>query len=367
MNESKLFTTGQRQVERGQHRAAAQTYAKLLEQDPDNVQALLFLGDVYHRLEDEPRAADAFVRAAEVYSRQGDALKALTVHRQAVELLPGSPEAHAALGHLCLQQGKGAEAMDAFGRAMECFEERGGRLGGLRLIYDILKSGPGDLPSWLRVGEGFSALGHVKEASRALRVLALRLHGENRKDAFRLVAERLLYHDANESAVARRLAESYLRDGLATRALPALRIACRAAPRDLELLGLLRDALVSLGHEDNAVVVLKTMARLYEEAGHLAERDTCYDQILDLRPDDEGVRHAMDPPRTVGDMPTIVLEPAAPVVRPPTLTKAQEMAFAPAEQGFGEPVTAQVVSVEEEGLEAPITAQVVSVEQMGTH
>lgn len=367
MNESKLLTTGQRQVERGQFRAAADTYAKLLVEEPDNVQALLFLADVYHRLEDEEAAVEAFSRASQTYARQGDALKALTVQRQAVELLPDSPEAYGTLGHLCMEQDRGEEAMEAFSRAMDCYQTRGDRLGALRLVHGILRVVPDHLSGWLRVAEGLSALGHVKEASEALRVLASKLHEMKRDGEFRLVAERLLYHDASDGAVARRLAQSYLAEGLIEEALPALRVACRAAPRDLELLGILRDALVKLGHEDNAVVVLKGMARIYDSAGHLTERDACYDQILELTPDDESVRQAMDPPRTLAETPTIVLEHEPPVVRPPVLKPSEEVPSAPAELGFGDPVTAQVVAVEMEGERAPITAQVLSVEQVGVH
>jgi predicted TPR repeat methyltransferase len=112
---------------------AAQLYARILEQAPDNVDALHFLGVAKFQLGDGTAALDLICRAialkpdfAGAHNNLGNILKRLhrsaeaaQAYRRVIELDPEHADAHNNLGALLRAQGKAAEAERILRRALE--------------------------------------------------------------------------------------------------------------------------------------------------------------------------------------------------------------------------------------------------------
>jgi len=111
---------------------ARKLYLRELKFDPDNVDALHYLGTLLYQQGDPSQAMDLIKKAlainpaiAEAYSNLGAVLAALgktdeavTAHRRAIGLKPDFPAAHYNLGNALTALGKLEEAVDAYERAI---------------------------------------------------------------------------------------------------------------------------------------------------------------------------------------------------------------------------------------------------------
>jgi tetratricopeptide (TPR) repeat protein len=103
------------------------------------------------------------------------------------------------------------------------------------------------------------------------------------------VAERLLFHRPENSAVARELAAVYIARGNPRLALAKLQVPLKAAPRDPENIELLARAMESIDGP-KAITVWKELAGIYDELGRTSERDAVVATALARYPSDPGLQ-----------------------------------------------------------------------------
>src|SRR5262249_34535419 len=125
----------------------------------------------------------------------------------------------------------------------------------------------------------------VREFAKA----ADQLRAQGRSDEYVRVAERLLFHQPDNSIVARELALVYLGRNNPRAALAKLQAPLKAAPRDPQNIELLARALEPLDAA-KAPSVWKELAELHERAGRSGERDAAVRAALALSPTDVEVR-----------------------------------------------------------------------------
>ncbi len=319
MSKDKLLASAQRYSRKGQYKKAIQEYRKVLERHPGDVRARLNLANLYYRQGETDPAVQTFLAVASIYEDGGFTLKAIAVYKQVLKLVPDRDDLYVALAVNYQQHGLLNEAANQYREALKLLDVQGDDLGKLHVIRQILDLDPDNVPDRLRLAEAFSAHGQITDAVREFRKVAQTLEKLGYGEDYQRTAERLLYHQADDAAMARKLASSYLAAGQPQRALPKLKIAFRASPRDLEVLGCLADVFNQLGQIHKAVTVLKEMARLYDQAGLDRERDDCFSEILVLNPDDTEARKAIGSHLPTGDEgQTIEFDPAAAVPERPS-------------------------------------------------
>jgi predicted TPR repeat methyltransferase len=176
----------------GRIQAAAQLYARILEQLPDHVDALNFLGVAKFQLGDAQAALELIDRAIELkpdfagaYNNLGNVLarldrpnEAARAYQRVIELDPYNADAHSNLGALLRATGNAAEAEPLLRRALELAPDNPDVLHNLGNVLaqlermneaaDIfaraMELRPYDGRSYQRLGSGLYGLGREQEA-----------------------------------------------------------------------------------------------------------------------------------------------------------------------------------------------------------
>lgn len=152
----------------GQIEGARHIYLRLLEADPDNADAMHFLGVASHQ--------------------QGNTDEALKLIGKAHELAPESPGILMNLGNVCLEAGRTDEALDAYRRMVELEPENAGAWNNIGVLLraigrpelaeealrKALEVNPDDAGPWHNLGNLLLSIGRTEEAVKCgLRSLTL--------------------------------------------------------------------------------------------------------------------------------------------------------------------------------------------------
>lgn len=294
INKAKTLASAQRHIDKGQLKRAIAQYQRLSTADPTDVKIRLRLGDLYHKTGDLALALKAYNDVAHRYSDEGYLLKSVAVFKQMLRLDTGLHTVHVQLARVYHQLGLVNDAVSQYQQAVRVLTQRGKSNEKLYVIRELLELDPENVRARVRLAEDFAAEGGTSDAVRELRLAAETLDREARTDEFILVAERLLYHEPDDTIVARRLAELLLDQEDPQRALPRLQACFRAHPHDTEILSMLARAFGQLGQAHKSLTVLKELARIHDRNGLLGERDEVLQRVLELDPSDLSAR------RTIG-------------------------------------------------------------------
>ncbi len=281
-------------IRQGQHRKAIPELERILSVEPSDARLRLTLADLLSRSDASTQAADQLCQVARRYERDGSALKAMAVYMQVLRIQRGHREAALALGRHYAEHGLFHEAAEAFGQALAEAKDPAARL---PIIQALLDLDPENIADRLRLAEAYSAQGALQDAAREFRRVAESLDRKATDEVWAQVVERLVYYQPDDVALAKRLAAHYLGENAPQLALPRLRKAFEARPRDVEVMGLLVDTFNLLGQIQKSVAVLKEMARLYDQSGLGYERAECWQRILALDPNDREAREALESSR----------------------------------------------------------------------
>ena len=152
----------------GRLEAARHIYLRLLEQEPDNADAIHFLGVLSHQ--------------------EGNTAEALSLIGRAHDLAPESPGILMNLGNVCLEAGRTDEALEAYRKTVELAPDTSAAwnnigvllraVGRPELAEEALRKAieidPGDAGPWHNLGNLLLSIGRVEEAVKcALRSLTL--------------------------------------------------------------------------------------------------------------------------------------------------------------------------------------------------
>ena len=267
---------------------------KLVLGEPSSARLRLEFADLLQRADEKEQAVEQLCQVARRYEKDGFGIKALGVYLQVQRLQPANREGALALGRHYCDHGLFTEAARAWEKALQAAPDEAARLS---VVQAILDHDQDNITDRVRLAEAYSGLGALQDAARELRRVADMLEHKAGDADYPKVAERLLYHQPDDAAVAKKLAAIYLTQEEPQRALPKLRKAYEARPQDLEILGLLAESFSQLGQVHKSVAVLKEMARLYDQSGLLHERDECWTRVLTLDPTDPQAREVLRGPQ----------------------------------------------------------------------
>ncbi len=317
-------------VRQGQLKRAIPEMEKLVLGEPSSARLRLEFADLLQRADDKDQAVEQLCQVARRYEKDGFGIKALGVYLQVQRLQPANREAALALGRHYCDHGRFTEAARAWDKALQAAPDAAARLS---VVQAILDHDPDNITDRVRLAEAYSGLGALQDAARELRRVADMLEHKAGDADYPKVAERLLYHQPDDAAVAKKLAAIYLTQEEPQRALPKLRKAYEARPQDLEILGLLAESFSQLGQVHKSVAVLKEMARLYDQSGLLHERDECWTRVLMLDPTDPQAREVLRGPQNEAVGTTIEVPyhtgQAAPPTPPPSSPDVVSVASPP--------------------------------------
>lgn len=294
INKGKIIDAATRALQKGNVRKAIKEYEKILRSDPQDIRITLKVSDLYARIGDTQQARELFEKVADFYKEQGFLLKALAVYKQIEDRLAGDdPDVFIQLAELYEQLGLLNDALQSYKSAAMLFKKAGNTKKWLNTVEKLLELDPENVRARLKLAELFSEKGMVREAVNHYRKVAEVLKKAGAKDDFIKVAQRLLYHQPDEFETNKALAEAYLEQGDALKALIRLRACYKNKPQDAEVLDLIAKIFEFLKQPQKAIALLKELARLYARFGLLREKDETFSRILRLDPGDTSAKRAL--------------------------------------------------------------------------
>jgi tetratricopeptide (TPR) repeat protein len=311
----KHLAAAQKFLERGQQEKALAELAGVVQEDPKDTRTWLKMAEIYARRGAIEQARDIYVRTGDIYCEQGFLQKAVAVYKNVLKLAPGLPEGHLRLGEVYRRLGLVADALQQLELGAAALQ-RAGRAGeALPALRAMVELHPENVVSRIKLAESASQAGAIDEAVGEFANAAEQLKAQGRGDEWVRVAERLLFHQPHNFALARELAASYVVRGNPRLALAKLQPALKAAPRDPANVELLARAFEPLD-APKALSVWRELAQIHDEAGRAGERDAALRAALSI---DRSDAQALSLVRRWGTS-TSSPSPATPLARPPRPT-----------------------------------------------
>jgi tetratricopeptide (TPR) repeat protein len=338
VDKNKIGVEATRFAQKGQFDKALRAYAKILDQDPDDVRVLLKVGEIHQKKGDIPSAADVFGRVAEAYASQGFFLKAVAVYKQMSKLTPGDVRVNERLAALYQQLGLASDALGQLHVVAGAAEKAGEEAKHVEALRKIVELDPENVPSAVKLGDLYLRQQQPSLAIELFRRAAEQLKQSHRVDEYVKVAERLVALVPGERALARELARLLLERGETKRALAKLQVCFKGDPGDVETLTLLAQAFQNLGQVAKTVSVYRELARIHEASGAPAEARDAWERALELAPDDPDALAALQAPgEEEVPTPTPSPPPAPPAPSPSPVTTSASASGAPSPSLHGAP------------------------------
>ncbi len=152
---------------------------------------------------------------------------------------------------------------------------------------------PTNVPVRIKYAESLSQAGSILAAAEQFEAGAQLLKEQNRTDDYIKVCERLLFHRADDTALAHEIASLYLRKSEPKAALSKLQLCFSKNPHDPETLVLLAAAFQAIGQKEKAISVYRELANVYQQKNRLKERAEVLGKILGIDPQDEDAQQAL--------------------------------------------------------------------------
>ena len=292
-NKEKLIAGAQKLVEKGQFDKAIREYLKVVAEDETDVRGWIRVGDLYVKLGQKSEAVENYKKVAQLYAEQGEPEKAVAVYKQILQIEPQALETHMLLAALYRNMGRVQHASQQYEQAAQLYNRAGRVRDALSAEQAIVDMLPDNIARRIKLAELYSRENLYPEAAREFGAAATVLRSMGRLEDFAKVAERLLFHAADNLEVTKDLSRYYLQQGDAVRALTKLQVGFKVDRKDVELLDLLAQAFERMSKPDKAVSVLRELARIYSERGALSAADSVNRRILELDPKDEAARAAL--------------------------------------------------------------------------
>ena len=115
----KTIANAEKLVAKGKIEPAIKEYERLLDDNPNDVNTLNRIGDLWVRINRTDEAVKTFGRIADHYARDGFFLKAIAIYKKINKLDPSKLEIYGKLADLYAKQGNGDQALPLLREVLE--------------------------------------------------------------------------------------------------------------------------------------------------------------------------------------------------------------------------------------------------------
>ncbi|MCU1350680.1 MAG: Tetratricopeptide repeat protein, partial [Acidobacteria bacterium] len=269
----KVIASAEKLVAKGKIEPAIKEYERLLDDNPNDVNTLNRIGDLWVRINRNEEAVKVFSKIADHYSKDGFFLKAIAIFKKINKLDPSKLDIYAKLADLYAKQGLAMEAKSQYQVLADYYLKHGDPGNALAIYRKISELDPNSINV------------HVKLAD---------LYSQNNQ-----TADALKEYD--------RVGRMLLKRGMLDEAVQVFRKALKVDPANAELVESLVTALIEAKDYDNAAQIVQTSlegnsnnARILAIAGRvaLARGDTAgarqaLERGLAANPDEPSIRESL--------------------------------------------------------------------------
>jgi tetratricopeptide (TPR) repeat protein len=167
LSKARALQEAEKSVAQGKITQAIRQYLEILENDPSDVSLLNTVGDLYVRERNISEGLRHFHRLAEVYVREGFNVKAIAMYRKISKVDPNSVETLLKLGELYQLQGLSREAREQYLQAVEVFKKRNQADRVLDVLRKLVQLDPENSTFRSRLAKECERTGRPEEAAQA--------------------------------------------------------------------------------------------------------------------------------------------------------------------------------------------------------
>jgi pilus assembly protein FimV len=268
----KVIASAEKLVAKGKIEAAIKEYERLLDDNPNDVNTLNRIGDLWVRINRNDEAVKVFGKIADHYSKDGFFLKAIAIFKKINKLDPSKLDIYAKLADLYAKQGLAMEAKSQYQVLADYYIKHGDPGNALSIYRKISELDPNSINV------------HVKLAD---------LYSQNNQ-----TADALKEYD--------RVGRMLLKRGMLDEAVQVFRKALKIDTHNTDLVESLVNALIEAKDFDDSIQILEAslqanphprlfalLGRTHQVKGDIGSAQAALERGLARTPDDASLREAL--------------------------------------------------------------------------
>ena len=287
IDKSIIIKEAQKFVSKGQFDKAIAEWKKLLRDTPDDPNIYNTIGDLCLKKDAKADAVEAYSKAAESLAADGFTSKAIALYKKVLNINPQKIEAHLALGDLNAEKGLIGAALESYKVAADHFTHQNDMVRALGIYQKMADLNPSNVTFRIKLGDMYAKGGMKAEATRAYLAAADAQVSKNAFQDARQLFEQVLSLDPDNKEVYHKAGLVYFKERKFTEACKALKSAFEADPSNRELADIYLEALFKADNHTEAEDVLITLVTadasrtdLHEKLYNLYLSNQKYDKAL---------------------------------------------------------------------------------------
>ena len=195
-----VVQTAEKYVARGKIEPAIREYRKLLAENPNDINTLNRVGDLYARIQRIDEAVDFFTQIAEQYTTEGFFVKAIAIYKKIIKLNPTRLEVYEKLAALYHKQGLVTEARTQYQVLADYYTKHENAASAIAIYQKMVELEPENPSYHVRLAEIYQQQQLLEKAVGEYRIIAEMMISHGRSQEAAQVYERALAVDSGNSA-----------------------------------------------------------------------------------------------------------------------------------------------------------------------
>lgn len=166
--------SAERYLAQGKIHSAISEYEQVIEHDPKDFNTLNMLGDLHIKSSAADKAINYYTQFAEHYGKLGFAKKAIAIYNKVLRIQPNSVEVISKLAQLYHVQGSVAEARNHYKSLAASYEKKGYQTEALAVWEKIAAIDSNDSDIYVKIAESYFQEEQFEEAAKAYNQAATR-------------------------------------------------------------------------------------------------------------------------------------------------------------------------------------------------
>ena len=197
VSREQVVQTAEKYVSRGKIEPAIREYRKLLAENPNDINTLNRVGDLYARIQRIDEAVDFFTQIAEQYSTEGFFVKAIAIYKKIIKLDPTRLEVYEKLAELYHRQGLVTEARTQYQVLADYYTKHENAASAIAIYQKMVDLEPENPSYHVKLAEIYQQQQLLEKAIGEYRTIAEMMIAHGRSQEALQVYERALLLDSS--------------------------------------------------------------------------------------------------------------------------------------------------------------------------
>jgi tetratricopeptide (TPR) repeat protein len=192
LQREQIVQTAEKFVARGKIEPAIKEYRKLLAENPNDINTLNRVGDLYARIQRIDEAVDFFTQIAEQYTAEGFFVKAIAIYKKIIKLDPTRLEVYEQLAELYHKQGLVTEARTQYQVLADYYQKHANAASAIAIYQKMAQLEPDNPTYHVKLAEIYHQQQLIEKAMGEYRIIAELMIKHGRPQEAAQVYERAL-------------------------------------------------------------------------------------------------------------------------------------------------------------------------------